>query len=935
MSSINQAHALPVQMHSLIGRTQELEYACQLLQQQHVRLLTLTGPGGVGKTRLALEVAHQLQPAFRHGIHFVSLAPLRDAALVPTTIAQALSLVDTTQQDQLALIQAYTSNKQMLLVLDNFEHVLEAGPLLTTLLANAPQLKVLATSREMLHLYGEHEFEVLPLALPHDQNAPLDPTLSLPAAITLFVERAQAVKPSFTLTQENMHDVADICVQLDGLPLAIELAAARCKMLSPQALLTRLQHRLHILTGGARDLPARQQTLRNTLDWSYHLLTDEEQHFFRHLGIFVGTWSEEAATAVAMSDEAGISAFDLLSSLVDKSLVRPTTDTSGNTRFLLLETVREYALDWLTKHGELVEAQRRHALFYTKLAEQAEQQLLGKGQQHWIQRLDREVANLRQAMQWVVKNNDAALGLRLASALIDFLQLRGTLGEMRDWLEQVLHLDSAEHLSLLRARITYGTAMQALKQGDLQQARTYAEESQSIAQSLNNQRMTALSLGLRSTIMQHQGEGQQAYTLALQGLHLLDESNDHWARGVLHSICGIAASHDCNFTQAHVHYKLSLILLRTAGDLRREAEVLVNVGLITRLRGKLTTARFLYQKALALFQQSDDRWGQLLCLISLGEVLCYRAKFSEAQQYLTDSLELATTLGTRREYLQAHLITGQIAFYQGNLAEAAMSLKLCQRSARELAYPYGIDLSLLGNSHIAYANSMWGNACSYYEQVLHSARTQGEKQMQIHALCGLGRTQAELAAYQQANTAIRQAIQLAWEVSDMVGLAMALGAFAYLCGKLKLLERAAQFLGSADAVCQAFHIGQPILYQAPRDDYRCWLQEQIGENAFHENWMVGQAMTLKQTLGMIAQIHVKEEQPVPQAQPRESYPAGLTVREVDVLRLVAQGLTDVKIAQHLVLSPRTVNTHLRSIYAKLGVSTRSAATRLAVEYKLT
>ncbi len=291
---------IPTLMNSTLGRSQEIEAACALLQRHEIHVLTLTGPGGVGKTRLATEIAHGLVTVFTDGIFFVSLAPLRSPALVLPAIAQALSLADTGQQTLTELLHAYLRDKHLLLVLDNFEHLLEAGPQVAAILTVAPRLKLLVTSRAALHLYGEHEFEVLPLPLPDLKRIVSATSTAWSApAIALFVQRAQAVKPSFTLTAENMQAVAEICIQLDGLPLAIELAAARSKLLSPHELLARLQPRLRLLTGGARDLPARQQTLRNTLDWSYQLLTEDEQRFFCRLGIFVGPWTREAACAVA------------------------------------------------------------------------------------------------------------------------------------------------------------------------------------------------------------------------------------------------------------------------------------------------------------------------------------------------------------------------------------------------------------------------------------------------------------------------------------------------------------------------------------------------------------------------------------------------------------------------------------------------------------
>jgi predicted ATPase len=409
---------LPAQMNATIGRTQEIATAISLLCQENTRLLTLTGPGGVGKTRLALEIAKELLLDFKDGVFFVPLAPLRDPNLVLVAIAQALSITDISQPSLFERLQAFLRDKELLLLLDNFEHVLAACPQLADLLAVAPLLKVLVTSREVLHLYGEHEYEVLPLALP-DLAQPLpDLAAPLPAAVALFVERTRSVRPSFALTPDNLRSIAEICVRLDGLPLAIELAAARCKLLPPQALLDRLQSRLSLLTGGARNLPARQQTLRNTLAWSYHLLSEPEQRFFCRLGVLTGSWTIEAASAVALCSAEEGDAFDLLTSLVDKSLVRPQNESSDEPRFLLLETIREYALENLALRGELDEMQHRHALFYIEFVEQAAPHFTCSDQRIWLQRVDREAPNIALAMRWVIANHEAQLALRLGSALV-------------------------------------------------------------------------------------------------------------------------------------------------------------------------------------------------------------------------------------------------------------------------------------------------------------------------------------------------------------------------------------------------------------------------------------------------------------------------------------------------------------------------------------
>jgi predicted ATPase len=448
-------HNLPAQMTSLIGREQEIAAASALCQRADVRLLTLTGPGGSGKTRLALAVATELLPRFSDGVYFVSLAPLREANLVLSSIARTLDIEEGTGQPLAQQLQAALQTRHLLLVLDNCEHILTAGPLIADLLAVASHVKVLATSRETLHIYGEHEFPVQPLKLPDLSTTPSVEVVAQSAAIALFVERAQALKAAFSLTNANMQAIIEICTRLDGLPLAIELAAARIKLLTPQEILARLADRFKLLTGGAQNLPIRQRTLRNTLAWSYDLLNADEKRFFRCLAVFAGTWTVAASQSIGISDDRG-DALDVLTSLVDKSLVRAIEDGVGETRFILLETIREYALDGLTRHSEYEDMCRRHAQFYLQVAEEVEPHLQGSTQKMGLRRLDREASQFWAALRWAIERNETMLGLRMASALSGYLQVRSSVSEGRNWLEEVLVLPGTEEPVVLRARVLYG-----------------------------------------------------------------------------------------------------------------------------------------------------------------------------------------------------------------------------------------------------------------------------------------------------------------------------------------------------------------------------------------------------------------------------------------------------------------------------------------------
>ncbi len=409
---------LPAQPTLLIGRDQEVAAVCALLRGPEVRLLTLTGPGGTGKTRLGLQVAAELLDAFADGIYFVDLAPIRDANLVVSAIAQTLGLTGRGDQPLRDRVRAHLRDKRLLLLLDNFEQVLDAAPVVAELLAACPQLKVLVTSRMPLQLRGEQEIPVPPLALPDLHRLPELAALSQYAAVALFIQRARAVQLDFAVTNATAPAVAEICHRLDGLPLAIELVATRVKLLPIPALLARLDNRLKLLIGGARDLPARQQTIRTTIAWSYDLLTAAEQRLFRSLAVFVGGCTLDAATTVCNANsDLPMDVVDGIAGLLNQSLLRQKEGTDGEPRFWMLETIREYTVERLEGSGEAEAVRRRHAAYYLAFAEAAQPQLLGAERAGWLDRLEAEHDNLRGALGWALDGGDAELGGRLAVAL--------------------------------------------------------------------------------------------------------------------------------------------------------------------------------------------------------------------------------------------------------------------------------------------------------------------------------------------------------------------------------------------------------------------------------------------------------------------------------------------------------------------------------------
>src|SRR5215217_4615894 len=823
-------HNLPAPRSSFVGREREMLEVKQELEI--TRLLTITGAGGSGKTRLALEVSRDLLEEYSDGVWLVELAPLSEEKLVPKAVAEVLEVPERTEEPLADTLKEVLGSRELLLVLDNCEHLLEAtARLVDVLLDSCLHVRIMATSREGLGVEGELRWPVPPLSAPDPQRSTTLKELESLESARLFLARARNHDPSFAFTPANAQAVAEVCSKLEGIPLAIELAAARVGTLPLEQILERLEDSLKLLTRGGRTAAPRQRTIRETLDWSYELLSEPERKVFRRLSVFAGGWTLEASEVVMSDESIGQSeVLELLAGLVEKSLViAELTAESGGRRYRLLDSIRQYALEKLEQSGELEDVMRAHAEYFLALAEEAEPELIGPREREWFERLEEEIDNFRAALSWASEHGEAELGLRLAGSLMSFWSTEGHYGEGRGWIEGALTQDGPTS-ALARAKALGAASLLATEQNDNARAKEAAEE------------------GLRLS----------------KEAGIEDRQTPFFPGG----------------SPAPFFLNLMVVVAMNEGDLER--------------------ARALGEESLALGRQADAAQGIVFSLLLLAIAATLRADHEEAARLYAEGLSLSRELASAYWRFLYFENWGWTTLLQGDPERATVLIEEAVELARERRRGF---MGLLSRP---LDNLGW------------AALLGGE----------LGRAKAQFG----------ENLTLSKERGDKRTLLMSLEGLACVAGAEGEAIRAARLFGAAEALTEAIRYRIVPQERAVLEPYRASVRSRLGEEAWEEAAAEGGAMGLdRATAYALSREKASKNLSPATSQPSVSPPehqAGLSAREVEVLKLVAEGLTNAQVARRLFLSPRTVDTHLTSIYHKLGVSSRAAATRFALDHDL-
>ncbi|HLF28682.1 MAG TPA: tetratricopeptide repeat protein [Anaerolineae bacterium] len=905
---------LPLQLSRFIGREQEIDEVKQLLSA--LRLVTLTGAGGSGKTRLALQVAIELLQTFPDGAWLVELAPLSDPALVPQAVASTLELREQSERPVIDSLSDYLHGRRLLLVLDNCEHLLQpCAELIQRLLQACPDLSVLATSREAIGITGESAWMVPSLSAPDPQQlsthtADLVPALLQYEAIRLFVERASAVQPTFALTTQNALTVAQICHRLDGIPLAIELAAARLKALTVEQIAARLDDRLNLLTVGSRTALPRHQTLRGAIDWSYGLLSEIERVLLAHLSVFAHGWTLEAAEFVCQDDAQSptiphhlpprsggspltlppSAVLDTLTHLVDKSLVI-VEQHQNQARYHFLETIRQYAQEKLAESDEAERVQARHVSYYLNMVETAEPHLRDAEQLTWLERLEDEHDNLRAALEWSLARGRTEAALRLVGALARFWYLRGYWSEGREWLQRVLARQDSQTdaLKAERAKALYGAGWLADETGP--QVPLY-QESLALCREVDDKWGTAFSLRGLGVSEADWGDDTRALAHLNESLALFREVGDRWGIALALFNQGWLSSYHND--QAESVWEESLSLFRTVGDRWGMAVTIGALGFVARIRGDYKPATRLSKESLQLFRELGDRAGIATSLGRLGQVAYRRDDLKQTVTFFEESLALQRELGYQSEVAFSLYMLGLAACYQGDYLRASAFLEDSLTRSRDIGDRRGIAVALDGLALLAHYQSDDMRAADLWEESLTLFRELDDKSGSASALHGLGCIALRQGDHMRAHDWLAQSLSLYREVGDKLNIAIALnalgrqahaqgdparaaalyresltlrrdmGARRGIAESLEDLARlsavqdgraevAARLFGAAEAMREALGTPRPPVELPDYERGVSTARTASGDDAFVAAWAEGRSMTIEQAITLASE----------------------------------------------------------------------------------
>jgi predicted ATPase/Tfp pilus assembly protein PilF/DNA-binding XRE family transcriptional regulator len=908
LSSVALRSNLPASLTSLIGREQEIANVHEYLSNPSIRLVTLVGPPGIGKTRLSVEAAREMLSDFSDGVFFAALAPLEDPNLVAPTISQTLGFVEVQNRVPLERLKDGIGEKQMLIVLDNCEHLIEeVASVASDLLLSCPHLKILTTSREALRVPGEWLYSVPSLNIPKVNTSIDMDVVSQFSALTLFAERARAVRSDFTLSANNIQTIANICAQLDGLPLAIELIAARIRLMSPQALLERLSGQFTLYADGVRAVSTRQKTLHNAIAWSHDLLPDKEQVLFRRLSVFMGGWISEEATAIC-SDE-GLKANevpDLLMHLVDKSLII-VHEQDGEERYHTLETIRQYAREklWVADEGELM--RQRHLAYFVDLAERAEPYLRAFDMVMWLDRLEVELDNIRVALGWALEN-DIESQLRLASALLRFWHIRSHKSEGIDWLERGLSIErsergdqplSPEH-AMIRGKALNAAGFLWAMLGNREKTRTLSEEALALFRELGSKGRLGMAYALWNLAEAaiYQDGPKQAKILIEESLTLLRKIGDKFGMAQCLDLLDWLKEIEGDSDQVKALLQENLALRKEIGDKDGLANVIARLGRMAFLQGDLSRSVTIYEESLALYHEVGNDWSGSYVLADLALVFQAQGDYGKATQILEEALVLARDLGDKYSGNQFLYRLGGVAQSQGDYERATRMYEESLILAREIGEPHTIanNLQALGNialsqgdysqasrqfeaelslaqekkidwinafalsrlGRVAWAQGDFELASKRLEEALTVGREVGAKNNMSYTLYHLARVSQSQKDYASAHAHYVESLAIARELgyrdgiaSNLEGLATLSVAQSYMEDSplsLEKLRRATRLFGAAEILYPSLHLEMSAAERAEHDQAVAAARAALGEEVFAAAWAEGRAMTKEQAI---------------------------------------------------------------------------------------